>query len=81
MKRLSKSFTHTGRLHRIVFPRWNAQELLDIKLGKVPYKDVAAWLDDILNEVLDASKNSTLPEKPDHGAIDRLLIQMHREMI
>lgn len=66
--------------HIITFPRPEAADLVQIKKGEVPYKQVAEYLDRLLQRVLEASDRSTLPAVPDWDAIDELTIYMHKEM-
>jgi hypothetical protein len=66
---------------RITFPRPNADRLLSVKKGEVQYQEVSEYLDELLLRVEDASKESSLPEKPNFEAIDELIVDLHRRMI
>lgn len=69
------------RTHAITFPRPEAADLLSIKRGERDYKEVAKQLDELLQEVMKASEESTLPDEPNWEAIDSLTINMHRKML
>jgi len=58
----------------VVFPRPNAIELRDIKLGKIPYKELAERIEDLLPQVEAASAASSLPESVDKEWIEDFLI-------
>jgi hypothetical protein len=63
------------RDHKITFPLPQASFILRIKQGKLHYKndDVAERLDALMNEAIEASNSSTLPEKPDYRGVKNLL--------
>jgi hypothetical protein len=69
------------KTHHITFPRPDAAELLSVKRGERPYAEVSGQLDSLLEEVLLASKTSTLPPEADFEAIDQLIIELHRRQI
>lgn len=56
----------------ITFPRPNADELLMIKKGGLPYKIAADRLESLLDEVKEASAKSNLPENPDELWMDSM---------
>jgi predicted nucleotidyltransferase len=53
--------------HQLTFPRPEANHLLEIKLGKLPYSQVSDEIEKLLIEVEVAMKNSTLPETYNQG--------------
>jgi hypothetical protein len=59
--------------HKITFPLPNAPHILDIKQGKLPYKEVAEEIEGLLTAVENASLSSTLPDEADQGFIDDLV--------
>ena len=61
----------------ITFPRLNADRLLAIKQGKFHYKMIAEELENLLEKVEIASKNSDLLEKPDIDFMENLVYKMH----
>lgn len=65
----------------VAFPRPDAERLVDIKLGRIPYRVVADEIDALLPAVVAAAEASSLPEKPDHDWIDGLVAATHREVI
>jgi hypothetical protein len=62
---------------RITFPRPDAAYLLQIKRGELDYNDVAPVLERLVEEVDEASRNSTLPGKSDQVAIDEIVLRLH----
>lgn len=66
---------------RITFPRPDAAYLLQIKRGELDYNDVAPVLERLVEEVDEASRNSTLPGKSDQGAIDEIVLHLHRSQL
>lgn len=61
----------------VTFPRPEAEHLLAIKTGKVPYADVAKEIDALLIEVEEAAASSELPAKPDLAWIDQQVISAY----
>lgn len=61
----------------ITFPRPDAAFLLQVKRGEMNYNDVAPILEQMVEEVDEASRVSPLPGKSDQEAIDELVIQLH----
>lgn len=59
---------------RITFPRPDAEELLDIKLGKFAYTDIQPMLEGLIDE-LDRI-DSVLPPKPDEDEIERIISEI-----
>ena len=68
----------TGRLH---FPLASAPRLLDIKLGRVPYIEVAREIEALLGEVEQSAAASTLPDEPDLVAAEALVIRAYRDQV
>jgi hypothetical protein len=71
-------FLNTGH---ITFPRPNAEILLRIKRGLVPYVEVAEELVDLLEMVEEAARRSTLPESADLRAVDELIVELYSRQI
>jgi predicted nucleotidyltransferase len=69
------------RTHHITLPRPEAAYLLDIKLGKVPFKEIAAEIEDLLVRVEEASCLSTLPSQLDRSLIDNFIEKTHIDQI
>jgi hypothetical protein len=63
---------------RITFPLTNAAHILEIKLGQLPYAEVAAEIESLLEAVIEAEPNSLLREKPDHDFIDDFVARAYR---
>lgn len=57
------------------YPLPNTQHLIDVKLGKVDYKEVAQELEDLVDEVKILRDKSDLPENPDKEFWDKWLIE------
>jgi hypothetical protein len=68
----------TGQLH---FPLASAPRLLDIKLGRVPYIEVASEIETLLGEVEQSAAASTLPDEPDLIAAEALVIRAYRDQV
>lgn len=65
----------------VVFPRPDAERLVAIKLGKLPYRDVADEIDALLPAVVAAAEASSLPDKPDLAWIDGVVADAYRVVI
>jgi len=61
----------------ISFPLFNAPHLLDIKKGRLPYKEVAQEIEELLEDVEAASKTSPLRKEPDYKYIDGLVRRVY----
>lgn len=61
----------------ITFPRPDKQLLLDIKLGKLPYEEVAILIEEGLEQVVIASNNSDLRETPDIDWAKNLIYEVY----
>jgi hypothetical protein len=62
----------------VTFPLPNAAHILEIKQGRLPYAEVAAEIEDLLERVEAAQATPCLPDAPDHGAIDDLVCRAYR---
>jgi hypothetical protein len=69
------------RTHRITFPLASAAHLIAIKMGAVPYAEVAAEIEALLTEIDQAAATSTLPAEPDQDFIDDLIARHHRAVV
>jgi hypothetical protein len=65
----------------ITFPLSNAQHIVDIKTGKLAYRDVADEIEDFLVRVEVAAGESTLPDEPDHQWIEDFVEGVYRKEI
>lgn len=65
----------------IKFPLVEANYLLKIKSGLLPYKEVADEIERLIQIVENAAEKSTLPEHPDTEWIDDFLYHCHRKVI
>ena len=63
----------------LTFPLRYNNLLRDIKMGKVPLDDILKIADDLEHKVEDAYIKSSLPNTPDHAAIERLQISMLKD--
>lgn len=66
---------------RITLPLPYAAEILAIKRGGRPYREVADTIERLLVEVEAAAATSSLPEAPDQGFIDDLVARTHRAVV
>lgn len=62
----------------ITFPLPNADHILRIKTGQVPYQAVAAEIEALLEALTAAAEVSTLPDEPDRQFIDDLVVEQYR---
>ena len=86
-----KALSHAVRVARealdilntgtVTFPLPYAAHLLDIKQGKLQYKDVATEIEDLLESVEAATLSSALPSEADQGFIDNLICRVYKEMV
>lgn len=67
--------------HHITFPRPEAAHLLEIKQGKIAFKQVIEEIEEQLKNVESAAQNSTLPETYDQQIIDNFIEQLYREQV
>lgn len=65
----------------ITFPRPDYQLILDIKLGKLPYKEVADLIESGLHELEELQKTSYLRKEPDIEWADNFLYDVYSEIV
>lgn len=61
----------------ITFPRPEAELLIKIRTGRIPYKEVEELIEKGLEDIKDAETNSSLPNKPNHVLMERLISDAH----
>jgi hypothetical protein len=59
--------------HTVSYPRPEAELLLQIRKGELPYKQVAELIEDGMQRLEACQRNSSLPEKPDYAAAEELV--------
>jgi hypothetical protein len=70
------------RTGHITFPLPNAQHVMDVKLGRVPYQTVAGEIESLLERVEAMSEVSALPAEPDRAWIEAFVARVHeREVV
>ncbi len=67
--------------HTISYPRPEAELLLAIRKGELPYKQVAELLEEGLLRLEECQRLSSLPEKPDCDAADDLVASLYRAQV
>lgn len=67
--------------HTITYPRPEAELLLQIRKGELPYKQVAELIEQGLEDLETAQAKSTLPEKPDFEFAENLIYETYRSQI
>jgi RNA repair pathway DNA polymerase beta family len=67
--------------HEITFPLPNAKHILDIKQGKIPYKDVAEEIEGLLEAVENCAKVSSLRDEADQQFIDELVLEEYARVV
>lgn len=65
----------------ITFPLPNSAHVLAIKKGELPYAVVALEIEELLVQVEDLEKVSTLREEPDQNVINQIVIDAHRAAV
>ena len=65
----------------ITFPIPNAKYLVDVKMGHVPYNDVAGQIEFLLTEVERCAAVSSLRDEPDRAFIDDLIADVYGEAV
>lgn len=65
----------------ITFPRPNAEFLLEIKQGKRDYREIAEIIEDLFDEVEEASAKSNLPYDVDNEWIDSIIRREYTDII
>jgi hypothetical protein len=61
----------------ITFPRPEAELLVKIRTGQIPYKEVEALVEKGLSDIEDAEKKSILADKPNYKLMDELVSNAH----
>jgi predicted nucleotidyltransferase len=67
--------------HEITFPLPNAKHILDIKQGRIPYKDVAEEIEGLLETVENCAKISSLRDEADQRFIDELVLEEYARVV
>lgn len=65
----------------ITFPLVNADYILDIKLGNIPYNEVATVIENLLDEVEEVALTSTLREEPNLTYINEVVYNTYLEQV
>lgn len=65
----------------ILFPRYNADLLLKIRKGELPYKEVAELIEQGLDEIKEIEPKSILPLESDKELADRLVLEAYRSIL
>lgn len=65
----------------VTFPLPNAKHVLAIKMGKLPYQDVAAEIEGLLEAVESEAARSSLPAAPDTEWIDDFVARVYKEAV
>lgn len=76
--RMGKEIITTGEVNVL---RPDREELLAIRQGKIPYEDLVAIAEQYEKELDALYEKSPLPKKPNHKAINELLINMTEEFL
>ena len=67
--------------HMVSYPRPEAELLLHIRKGELPYQQVAELIEDGMVRLEECQRLSTLPEKPDYYAADELVASAYRHRV
>lgn len=67
--------------HTITYPRPEAELLLAIRKGELPYKQVAEMLEAGLEKLEECHRISALPDRGDHEAAEAIVIRAYRGQI
>ena len=65
----------------ITFPIPNADYILAVKQGRLPYDAVSSKIEDLLVEVEEAAASSSLPDKPDQEFMNQIVRGAYHDMI
>lgn len=65
----------------VTFPLPNAAHIIDIKLGRLLYQDVAEEIEGLLERVEQAAATSTLPDRPDEEWMWQFITHVHRDHV
>jgi hypothetical protein len=79
--RIGEQAVELFETHNIVFPRPNAHELLKIKKGEIPYKEVSEKIEKLFLDVEYASEKSTLPENVDKEWIENFIVDIYGRIV
>ena len=66
---------------KMTFPRPDSKHLVEIKQGKIDFKTVSEEIEQLLEEVEEAEKKSTLPEKADTKLIDDFIEELYGRIV
>ncbi len=67
--------------HTITYPRPEAELLLAIRKGELPYKQVAELLEQGLVRLEGCQRLSSLPDRGDQAAAEEMVLGVHRGQI
>ena len=67
--------------HHITYPRPEAELLLRVRKGEMPYPEVAALIERGLEELEIYQAQSTLPAKPDYKAAEDLVMTVYGDIV
>jgi hypothetical protein len=79
--RVSEQAMELLQFNTITFPRHNAAELLTIKRGEHPYKEIASMLEDNLDKLEKLMLVSDLPPEVDVKFMDEIVHDLHLDRI
>lgn len=65
----------------ITFPLPNAKHILDIKMGNIPYNEVASEIEKLLDQVEHAALKSTLQDEPDLDYLNQLVYNVYLDQV
>jgi hypothetical protein len=65
----------------ITFPRPDRELLLQIKLGQLPYEQIAELIEQGLADVCEVHKKSTLRDKPDKEWADNFVYDVYSKIV
>ena len=69
------------RTGHVTFPLLNADHVRSIKKGELPYQQVSAEIEGLLEQVEEAALFSRLPEKADTEWIDNFVAEVYRREV
>ena len=65
--------------HKLTFPMAQKDELLAMKKGQVPFKEIEAKIESLLLEITECGKTTTLPESIDQKFWDAFLVDQYEK--